>query len=69
VWHQQTPDGTLAIVYATVEDPEAMQRFTSSDAAFNSWFRNEMLEVHNVDISDPLPAIHKVHDTATADLG
>ena len=64
VWHQQTPDGTLAIVVATAEGPEAMQRFSSSDAAFNSWFRDQMREVHGVDISQPLPPIQRVHDTA-----
>ena len=66
VWHQQTPDGTLALVYIMADDPDAAQRFSSSDAPLNRWFREQMQEVHGVDISQPLPPVSKVHDSQDA---
>jgi hypothetical protein len=33
-WHQQTPDGTLAVVYMEASDEAAIGRFTTSDAPF-----------------------------------
>jgi len=54
VWHQQTPDGgTLAIVYVEASDPDAYQRFTSSDADISRWFVERMQEVHGRDVSQP----------------
>ena len=54
VWHQQTPDGgTLAIVYVEASDPDAYQRFTSSDADISRWFVQRMQEVHGRDVSQP----------------
>ena len=32
VWHQETPGGTLALVYVLAEHPDAAQRFGSWDA-------------------------------------
>jgi hypothetical protein len=66
VWHQQTPDGTLALVYVVADDADAAQRFSSSDAPLNRWFREQMKEVHGVDISQPLPPVRKVHDSQGA---
>jgi hypothetical protein len=54
VWHQQTPDGgTLAIVYIEATDPDAHQRFVSSDADISRWFVQRMQEVHGRDVSQP----------------
>ena len=54
VWHQQTPDGsTLAIVYIEASDPDAQQRFVSSDADISRWFVQRMQEVHGRDVSEP----------------
>ena len=61
-WHQQTPDGTLALVYMEAPDEAAIGRFTASDAPFNAWFREVMKEVHGVDISQPGPPVTKVLD-------
>jgi hypothetical protein len=61
-WHQQTPDGTLAVGYMEARDEAAIGRFTASDAPFNSWFREAMREVHGVDISQPVPPVTKVMD-------
>jgi hypothetical protein len=63
VWHQQTPDGTVAVVYLEGDDAAAgMHKFSSSDAPFNAWFRNQMKEVHGVDISAGAPQVVKVQD-------
>jgi hypothetical protein len=61
-WHQQTPDGTLAVIYIEASDEAAIGRFIVSDAPFNTWFREAMKEVHRVDISQPLPRVTKVMD-------
>ena len=61
-WHQQTPDGTLALVYMEAPDEAAIRKFTASDAPFNAWFREVMKEVHGVDISQPGPPVTKVLD-------
>jgi hypothetical protein len=63
VWHQETPDGTLAIVCIEADDPAAVQRFTNSDAPLSRWFVERMQEVHGVDVSQPGPPVNKVHDT------
>jgi hypothetical protein len=63
VWHQQTPDGgTLAIVYIEATDPDAHQRFTSSDADISRWFVQQMQEVHGRDVSQPPLPVELVHD-------
>ena len=60
VWHQQQPDGgTLAIVYIEASDPDAHQRFVSSDTEISRWFVDQMQGVHGRDVSQPpLPVEH-----------
>lgn len=63
IWHQETPDGTLALVYFEADDPEAPMRWTTSDSAVSRWFVEQMQEVHGIDISQqPPPPVSKVHD-------
>jgi hypothetical protein len=63
IWHQETPDGTVAVVYVEGEDPEAgVAQFGSSDEPFNAWFREQMKEVHGVDISQAELRATQVHD-------
>ena len=63
VWHQETPDGTVAVVYVEGDDPEAgIAQFGSSDQPLNTWFRAQMKEVHGVDISQAELRATKVHD-------
>ena len=64
VWHQETPDGTLAVVYMEVDDESGVARFGASDAPLNSWFREQMKQVHGIDIAAAAPPPKKVHDTA-----
>ena len=63
VWHQETPDGTVAVVYVEGDDPEAgLARFGSSDDPLNTWFRDQMKEVHGVDLSQVELRATKVHE-------
>lgn len=63
VWHQETPNGTVAVVYVEGDDPQAgVAQFASSDDPLNTWFREQMQEVHGVDISQVELRAAKVHD-------
>lgn len=63
VWHQETPDGTVAVVYVEGDDAQAgVARFAASDAPLNRWFRDQMKEVHGVDISQAELRVRQVHD-------
>ena len=63
VWHQQMPDGgTLAIVYVEAADPDAHQRFVSSDTELGRWFRQRMQEVHGRDVSQPPLPVEQILD-------
>jgi Family of unknown function (DUF6176) len=63
IWHQETPDGTLAIVYFEADDPEAPMRWTTSDSEVSRWFVEQMQEVHGIDISQQAPpSVSQVHD-------
>jgi hypothetical protein len=63
VWHQETPDGTVAVVYVEGDDPQAgIAHFGSSDEPLNTWFREQMKEVHGVDISQVEMRASRVHD-------
>ena len=63
VWHQETPDGTVAVVYVEGDDPVAgVAQFGSSGEPLNAWFREKMKEVHGVDISQVELRATNVHD-------
>jgi hypothetical protein len=62
IWHQETPDATLAVVYIEADNPDGAQRFTSSGAPISRWFVEQMQEVHGVDVSQAGPPVSKVHD-------
>ena len=53
VWHQETPDGTVAVVYLEADDiPASMQALATSDDAFDEWFRELVKEVHEIDMTE-----------------
>lgn len=65
VWHQKTPDGTLAIVLLEADDLEsAFGAIATSDDPFDVRFRAFVQDVHGVDLAnDPRPEIRPVVDT------
>jgi hypothetical protein len=64
VWHQDTPDGTAAVVYLEADDiPAAMQGIATSDDPFDQWFRDRVKDVHGIDLaSDPPPESQQILD-------
>jgi hypothetical protein len=57
VWHQKTPDGTVAIVLLEADDIEAALRGTAtSDEPFDQQFRDFVKDVHGVDLANDPPA-------------
>lgn len=56
VWHQQTPQGTVSIVLLEMDDPQQVfQNMATSSDPFDQWFRQLILEVHGIDLAQPLP--------------
>jgi hypothetical protein len=63
VWHQQMPDGGfLDIVYIEATDPDAHQRFVSSDAEISRWFVERTQEIHGRDVSQPPLPVEQILD-------
>ncbi len=55
-WLQSTPQGDLGIVYLEVENPERMfQVLATSQEPFDVQFREYVMDVHGVDLTQPMP--------------
>ena len=65
VWHQKTPDGTLAIIVLEGDDVQsALGVSATSDDPFHQQFREFVKDVHGVDLAnDPPPDISLITDT------
>src|SRR4051812_24607802 len=59
VWHQKTPNGTLAIVMFEADDVgSALHKIATSDEPFDRQFREFIKEVHGIDLAkDPPPEV------------
>jgi hypothetical protein len=63
VWHQETPGGTVAVVYLEADDVgAAMSAIATSEEPFDRWFRDRMQDVHGIDLAEPAPPPHQVVD-------
>lgn len=63
VWIQSTPAGDLAVVHLEARDVDAaMRTMATSDDPFDRWFREHVLDVHGVDLTQPLPPLELVCD-------
>jgi hypothetical protein len=63
VWHQQTPDGTVAVVYLEADDiPASMEAIATSSDPFDQWFRDLVNQVHGIDLTQGGPAPELVHE-------
>ena len=64
VWHQETPDGTIAIVLWEADDIEAaFGGIAQSDEPFDRQFRDFLRDVHGLDVAnDPPPEVRPVID-------
>jgi hypothetical protein len=65
VWHQETPDGTVAVVFLEGEDVgRALGSMATSDEPFDRRWREFLQEVHGVDIANsPPPQVRLITDT------
>ena len=65
VWHQQTANGPVDVVYLEADDiPAAMRDISTSDEPFGRWFRERVLDCHGIDLtSQPPPQSEQLHDT------
>ncbi len=53
---QQTPQGEFAVVYIEALDiGQVMQSFSTSQEPFDIWFREQVLDVHGWDMTQPPP--------------
>ncbi len=51
---QQTPQGDMAVVYMEAQDIAAMlQGLGSSQEPFDVWFREQVKDIHGVDLAQP----------------
>ena len=56
VWLQQTSQGDISIVYLEADDPGRLfQELASSDKPFDRWYRQQLKEVHGLDLTQPPP--------------
>jgi hypothetical protein len=56
VWMQETPAGTMSVVYLEADDlGHALGMLASWQEPFDVWWRGRILEIHGVDMSQPLP--------------
>lgn len=62
VWFAQTPSGEMAIVYLETEQPErVIPQLMESTAPFDHWYRQQLLELHNVDVCQlPLRSVSEL---------
>ena len=53
---QHTPQGDMAVIYAEAQDVQRVfEGFGRSQEPFDVWFREQVKEIHGVDLSQPLP--------------
>jgi len=59
VWHQSTPEGSFAVVYFEATDPEGLlgRMMAQSDLEFDSWFQEEIAEIHGISGEAPPPNV------------
>jgi hypothetical protein len=56
IYYQQTPQDDLAVVYLEAADLGRMfQGMATSQDPYDVWFRQQMLDIHGWDVTQPLP--------------
>jgi hypothetical protein len=56
VWQQSTPQGTISVVYLEGDDlGKAFQVLATSRDPFDRWWHERVVEIHGVDLRQPLP--------------
>jgi len=53
---QSTPQGDMAVVYIEADDVAGvLQGMGSSQDPFDVWFREQVMDIHGLDLSQPMP--------------
>lgn len=61
VWLEETPDGSMVILYMEGDDLEAyVAKVFASDSDFDQWFAGELRAIHGIDPSQPPPRIEQI---------
>ena len=56
VWVQETPQGSFSVVYLEADDlGRAFGGLATSSDSFDVWWREQILAIHGIDMSRPLP--------------
>jgi len=56
IWRQVTPEGSLSIVYLELDDlARLFGGLATSDDPYVEWFRQQVLAIHGLDLTQPLP--------------
>ena len=68
VWIQPTPMGDLAVVYIEAEDLQAaFAGLGSSQDPFDVWFREQVRDVHGINLEDGFPPPEQILAYTAAD--
>jgi len=64
-WHQETPNGTVTVVFIEADDlGAAMAGMGSSKEPSDQWFREQVSDIHGIDLAQPMPAPDQVLDAS-----
>ncbi|MDQ6694316.1 MAG: hypothetical protein M3014_07820, partial [Chloroflexota bacterium] len=56
MYHQQTPQGDLAVVYLEAADMGRLfQGMATSQDPYDVWFREQVMDIHGWDVTQPMP--------------
>lgn len=70
VWVSQILQGEIAIVHLEAKEPEQVfQQLAASDLPFDRWFRQQLQEVHGLDVTQPkvvAPSTEVIFDWQTS---
>jgi hypothetical protein len=56
VWLQETPQGPMVVVCLEADDiPGVFAGLATSQDPFDQWWRAQILEIHGLDLTQPLP--------------
>ena len=66
VWLQSTPGGDVAVVRLETADlARAFEGMATSDDPFDRWFREHVLDVHGLDVTQPMEPTEQILDYRT----
>ena len=67
VWLQQTPHGDMTIAYFEADDPNRpFKELASSNRLFDRWYREQLKEIHGLDLTQPPPANEAIFEWQAA---